>query len=63
MRRGSPMKMAAAIFFCAAAEMGMAVLVIPSLESPPPQYASSKIWPPYDVLSDMFCQRRGRRSD
>jgi hypothetical protein len=57
------MKMAAAIFFCAAAEMGMAVLVIPSLESPPPQYASSKIWPPDDVLSDMFCQRRGRRSD
>jgi hypothetical protein len=40
------MKMAAAIFFCAAAERGLAVLEIPSLASPPPQYESSKIWPP-----------------
>jgi hypothetical protein len=44
------MKIAAATFFCAAAEMGIAVLEMPSLVSPPPQYPSSKIWPPYSEI-------------
>lgn len=43
MRRGSPKKIAAATFDWAAVDIGIAVLVSPSLVSPPPQNPSSKI--------------------